>query len=248
MNEAGLKSMLHSDAVLERVSSNIWSVLPKEDQKASYDGMARTYDLIVGNSLYNKIMWGCWAKEYAARAKAAMDAADDGPILDCGCGSLIFTAEAYRSGPTHSLVLFDRSLGMMQRAARDRLATATYVQGDALVLPFKDAQFKTVMAWGLLHLFGSGSKLLAELSRVTAPGGRISMSTLVDTGRFPGHFMLRALQKRGEVAQIEGPARVKQAFAEWFDVEEEHQQGNMLMLRGRARGENVNDGSTDAAL
>jgi SAM-dependent methyltransferase len=216
----------------EKVAPTIWSILPPEVRAAPYDPMAQAYDLLIGNTLYNRLVWGNWSSLYRNAAGEALHGAPDAPILDCGCGSLIFTQHPYRTAPLDRMVMFDRSLGMMQRGAR-RLPDATFLQGDALALPFADDAFALTLSWGLTHLFGSTSPLFAELRRVTRPGGRVHLSMLILADRFPGDRVLPHLHKRGEIAPPERAEAVKAAFAEHFTLESAEVNGNMLFLGGR---------------
>ncbi len=214
---------------------SIWSTLPTEQQSDGYDRMAAAYDRVVGNGLYNRIVWGASVKDYSGAARNALTGAGGGPILDCGCGSLVFTAQAYQSAPLDRMILFDRSLGMMQRGAA-RLPRGQFVQGDAFDLPFKDASFETIFAWGFLHVVGSGSPLLTELNRVAKPGATIILSSLVLTQRRIGNAMLAMLNRQGESAKPETAADVVSAFEGVFDLTSQTLHGSMLVLRGTARG------------
>jgi ubiquinone/menaquinone biosynthesis C-methylase UbiE len=227
-----LQSVLKEGSAIEQIDSMIWSVLPEAERDASYDRMARVYDWVIGNGLYNKLVWGNWSKLYRDVAADAVSPLPDGPILDCGCGSLVFTSRAYTPAVLDRMILFDRSLGMMRRGA-DRLPKATFLQGDALALPFVDESFPLCLSWGLAHIFGSESGLFAELRRVTRTGGLVKLSMLVLADRLPGDAVLPQLHKRGEIAQPEQANSVRRAFARHFSIESEVLRGNMLFLTGR---------------
>lgn len=228
------RSFLKPGVSLPRLPSGIWTCLPPEERSADYDRIASGYDLLVGNPVYNRIVWGAWPSRYTDAAARALELAPDGPSLDCGCGSLVFTAPAYRQAKPDRLVLFDNSIGMMMRGQR-RLPHATFVQGSALDMPFADGLFPNVMAWGLLHVFGSGSRLLPELRRVTAESGTISISTLVLGERRIANRMLTLLHRKGEVAEPETGEQVMTAFSRFFQLEHHERRGAMLFLEGRAQ-------------
>jgi ubiquinone/menaquinone biosynthesis C-methylase UbiE len=215
----------------EQCAPNIWSTLPSEDRGDGYDRVARTYDIVVGNSLYNRLVWGAWARTYADAARQAVADMGPGLMLDCGCGSLVFTADPYRAAPTDRMILFDRSMGMMQRGAA-RLPSGQFVQGDAFAMPFRDATFSAVVAWGFLHVVGSASPLLAELRRVAAPGATVTISSLVLTDRPVGNRMLGLLHRNGEATEPETQAAVVAAFSQMFRLQSERLHGSMLVLRG----------------
>ena len=220
------------DREIVPLSSGIWSAISSEQRFDSYDKIARAYDWLVGNSLYNRIIWGCWANTYSNAARSELAQARDGLIIDVGCGSLVFTAKPYRSAALDRLVLFDRSLGMMKRG-QSRFPAGLFVQGDASDTPFRDALFTHVLAWGLLHIVGSKSALFSEIRRISKPGAVVTISSLVLSERRIGNRMLRFLHSKGEAAQPETSDEVSTAFEEHFVVTERKQQGSMLFLTGR---------------
>ncbi len=181
-----------------------------------YDRFAWLYDLVVPSQLYHRFVWGMAPGEHGRFAELALAASARGSVLDAGCGSLVFTANVYSrwlggsdAEPSNvpRLTLFDGSLGMLQRA-RKRLAKrsalaatrASFVQGNLLQLPWGDARFGTVFHFGVLHCVEKAEGVLDELLRVTAPEGRIFLSTLV-LGRTRGDAFLRQLQSKGHVAK-----------------------------------------------
>ena len=129
------------------------------------DRIAGRYDLLndalsLGQDRY-------WRK-IVARAVGA------GPgqlVLDLAAGtgtsSRVFTAAGARC------VACDFSLGMLQVGARRPASGLRFVAGDALALPFADAAFDAVtISFGLRNVADTG-QALAELLRVTRPGGRL---------------------------------------------------------------------------
>ena len=86
-------------------------------------------------------------------------------VLDAagGTGRVGRTLQADRS-----VVVCDISRGMLRRAAADGLAA---VAGDARRLPFRDDAFDAVVTVDALHHVSDAETALADLLRVTAPGG-----------------------------------------------------------------------------
>jgi SAM-dependent methyltransferase len=214
------------------LSDGIATVLPPAERPAGYDRIAGLYDLVVGNRLYNRLVWGNWPSRYADAARRALETAAGGEVLDCACGSLCFTAGAYRTGRPERISLFDRSLGMLRRAQR-RLPNGRFLQGNALAMPFGDQVFDLTMAWGLLHIFERGSPLLPELRRVTAPGGLVFATGLALAGRPLGDRMLAQLHDRGEAAEPRPWKAMRDEFDRVFPGSRADLQGNMLLLEGR---------------
>jgi ubiquinone/menaquinone biosynthesis C-methylase UbiE len=163
-----LSQVVETAHAIERVDGPICSATPPRERAADYDRIAAGYDMVVGTTLYNRLVWGNWARHYSEAAQRFLAEAPAGPLLDCGCGSLVFTANAYRqSAAQDRLVLQDRSLGMLRRGAK-RAANGTFLQADAAAMPFKQEAFTGVMSWGMLHVFGTGSPFLGQLKRVSA--------------------------------------------------------------------------------
>lgn len=82
----------------------------------SYDRWAAVYDRIVGNALYNRLVWAACPRSYAAFAAQAVTA-ERGPLLDVGCGSAVFTGGVYRAAG-RPLVLVNRSRAMLTQGGR----------------------------------------------------------------------------------------------------------------------------------
>jgi ubiquinone/menaquinone biosynthesis C-methylase UbiE len=215
-----------------RISPNIISTLNDHERAASYDKIAAGYDFLVGNPVYNKIIWGCSTAEYSRAAQRFLQQVPNGPVIDFGCGSCIFTAKAYQ-GHESRMTLFDRSLGMIQRAAK-RLPQGQYVQGDALAAPFADNSFAGAMGWGMSHVFGTHANYLSELNRIVEVGGLVMISSLCLSDRRIGNRMMRMLEKQGESIP-ETTAEVTSAFGKYFAISQSELIGSMLFLTGRKR-------------
>jgi ubiquinone/menaquinone biosynthesis C-methylase UbiE len=189
------------------VSEGIFSVLDESRQQSGYDGKVLTYDAVVGNRFYNKFFWGNWPSSYQKFCEHALKQSPDKPVLDVGCGSLVFTANAYARSKNQKIVLLDRSLGMLKRA-RERIykihgtvpKNIAFLQGDVFDLPFKDNTFGSVMSHGLLHMFDQKKDILSELERVKNDSGSISVTSLV-SNMGVGRRYLALLEKSGQTAK-----------------------------------------------
>jgi demethylmenaquinone methyltransferase/2-methoxy-6-polyprenyl-1,4-benzoquinol methylase len=134
------------------------------DVAAMFDDVAPRYDLT--NAVLSLGRDRGWR-----RATAAAVALRPGEVcLDLAAGTGTSSAALAReSGAT--VVACDFSLGMLRVGARR--GVPHLVAGDGLALPFRDAAFDAVtISFGLrnLHDLDAG---LAELRRVTKPGGRL---------------------------------------------------------------------------
>ncbi|MFY1687348.1 class I SAM-dependent methyltransferase [Plantactinospora sp. WMMB782] len=90
-------------------------------------------------------------------------------LLDAGCGSGLFAEFAARGG-AHVIGL-DVAPGLVEYARRRRSA-AGYVVDDIEHMPFGDGVFDVVTAFNSVLYAGDPRRALAEIARVTAPGGR----------------------------------------------------------------------------
>ncbi len=217
-----------------QLTPGILSSLPTDQRESSYDSMAAGYDLLVGNAIYNRLVWGCPKSAYVEAATDFLGQSEGlEPIIDYGCGSLIFTASAYQ-GHEGRLLLFDRSLGMIERGAK-RLPSGRFLQGDALAPPFDDKSFAGGMSWGMTHLFGSRSCYLPAFAALLEPAAPAALCCLVLSGRRIGDGMLRLLHRRGEAAEPETAGDIETAFGGYFDIQATVLRGNMLFLRGKRK-------------
>ncbi|MDZ4165906.1 MAG: class I SAM-dependent methyltransferase [Smithellaceae bacterium] len=98
-------------------------------------------------------------------------------ILDAGCGTGVFTRDILERGA--SVIGLDISLSMLRRF-RDKCRSyqAEGIQGDILRLPFGDGVFDKTMSITAIEFIKDGPAALAELFRVTRPGGLIVVATL----------------------------------------------------------------------
>lgn len=94
-------------------------------------------------------------------------------ILDLAAGTGASSVALARSGAT--VVAADFSPGMIAEGRRRHggIANLSFVEADATDLPFADGEFDAVtMSFGLRNV-NDPKKALAELLRVTRPGGRL---------------------------------------------------------------------------
>lgn len=132
---------------------------------AMFDEVAPRYDLT--NAVLSLGQDRGWRRAVAA----ALGLRPGERVLDLAAGTATSSAALARSG-SH-VVGCDFSLGMLRVGARARHDGVELVAGDALRLPFADASFDAVtISFGLRNTHDI-DVALAELLRVTRPGGRL---------------------------------------------------------------------------
>jgi demethylmenaquinone methyltransferase/2-methoxy-6-polyprenyl-1,4-benzoquinol methylase len=144
-----------------------------------FSRLAERYDLI--NDVMSFGLHRRWKKETVA---LAFQGRAPGRWLDlcCGTGDICFLAEAAAGAGTR-VVGADFTLPMLavaRRRARADSRKSSFVQADALRLPFADGTFDVLtVGYGLRNLADPEAGV-AEMRRVLAPGGR---AVILDFGK-----------------------------------------------------------------
>jgi demethylmenaquinone methyltransferase/2-methoxy-6-polyprenyl-1,4-benzoquinol methylase len=165
---------------------------------AMFDGIAPRYDLL--NDILSVGQVRLWR-----RAVARITGAKPGErVLDLAAGTGTSTLTFTATGA--DAVACDFSLGMLQ-AGHAKIGRGPqggghgrlgWVAGDALRLPFRDAAFDAVtISFGLRNVADTGAAL-AEIRRVTRPGGRLvvcefSAITIAPADKLYRRYLLHAL-------------------------------------------------------
>lgn len=136
----------------------------RADVAEMFDGVAQRYDLM------NDVMTFGLQRQWRRDVVEAVDPRPGQLVLDLaggtGTSAATFAAEGAEVFPT------DLSLGML-RVGRERQPGLQFVAGDALQLPYADDTFDTVtISYGLRNVEDTAGAL-AELRRVTVPGGTL---------------------------------------------------------------------------
>ena len=137
------------------------------DVSAMFDNVAERYDLL--NDMLSLGQDRRWRK----RVAAAVGAGPGEAVLDLAAGT--GTSSRAFTGAGARCVACDFSLGMLRVGARRPAAGVALAAGDALALPFRDASFDAVtISFGLRNV-ADPEAALAEMLRVTRPGGRLAV-------------------------------------------------------------------------
>jgi len=118
------------------------------------------------------------APEEVGARSAYLDLLGVGPglrVLDVGCGSGVVTrAILARVAPGGSVVGVDAQPALL-RLAQEQTPGADFRVGDALSLPFGDAEFDVVVCVTVLEHMPEAARAIPELVRVAQPGGRVGV-------------------------------------------------------------------------
>lgn len=141
-----------------------------ERVRAMFARIVPRYDLM--NRLMTLGMDGYWRRASARLARPAGALA-----LDVGTGTGDFALALRRAGARR--VVGVDFVEEMLRVAREKITTGgaaervTFLQGDALALPFPAETFDCVVNGFLLRNVGDLSAAFREMNRVLKPGGRL---------------------------------------------------------------------------
>jgi demethylmenaquinone methyltransferase/2-methoxy-6-polyprenyl-1,4-benzoquinol methylase len=191
------------------------------DVAAMFDGIAERYDLL------NDILSGGQVRLWRRAVARIIGSGPGDRVLDLAAGTgtsaLSFTATGA------DCVACDFSLGMLragqsQRAGRAPRGTGRLapIAGDALRLPFRDEAFDAVtISFGLRNVADPGGAL-AEMRRVTRPGGRLvvcefSTITIAPVDKLYRRYLINVLPAiaRRTARHPEAYTYLAESIADW---------------------------------
>jgi predicted TPR repeat methyltransferase len=145
----------------------IYAATSPDELQQRYDEWAADYDSDLDGM--------AWAAPQAGADRCAAFAGTDGEVLDAGCGTGLVGVSLHRLG-VRRIVGFDLSVAMLARASATG-AYAELLQGSLLQpLPFADDRFAGAVSVGVFTHGHVGPAAFADLARVVAPGGHVSMT------------------------------------------------------------------------
>jgi demethylmenaquinone methyltransferase/2-methoxy-6-polyprenyl-1,4-benzoquinol methylase len=169
------------------------------DVSAMFDRLAERYDLL------NDLLSLGQDRRWRAIVAGLVGAGPGERVLDLAAGTGTSSRAFTRAGA--QCVACDFSLGMLRVGARKPAPGVTFVAGDALALPFGDAEFDAVtISFGLRNV-ADPDRALAELLRVTRPGGRLVICEF-------GHLRRRVADRLyGRALSVAAPALARRLSA-----------------------------------
>lgn len=129
----------------------------------SFDVAATAYDAFMGR----------WSRRLSAALADTAAIAPGTRALDVGCGTGALTEELVRRVGAQGVAGVDPSASFIA-AMRERFPGIDVRQGSAEALPFEDGTFDTVLAQLVVHFMADPVAGLAEMRRVTRPGGVVA--------------------------------------------------------------------------
>jgi demethylmenaquinone methyltransferase/2-methoxy-6-polyprenyl-1,4-benzoquinol methylase len=155
-------------------------VTKPEVVRAMFTRIAGRYDLM------NALMTGGRHHAWRRVTAAAVAAAPAGPALDLATGTADLALAVRAAAPDRTVVGADFAEAMLRRA-RAKLAArgerrVPLLAADALALPFADATFACVTSAFLLRNLADLAAGLAEMRRVTRPGGLVAALEITRPG------------------------------------------------------------------
>lgn len=136
----------------------------KDRARLFYKYLSKVYDRV--NPLF-------WTEEMRTDALELLEIGDSDRILDVGCGTGFGTEGLLEhTDDVHGL---DQSVHQMEKAWEKfgKHDPVRFYRGDAENLPFADGAFDHVWSSGSIEYWPHPEEALAELRRVTKPGGRV---------------------------------------------------------------------------
>ncbi|AGB43070.1 class I SAM-dependent methyltransferase [Mesorhizobium sp. CO1-1-7] len=174
---------------------------------------------------YEQLM-GRWSRKLAPSFIGFAGFAPGEKILDVGCGTGSLTFELAKSADLAAIAAIDFSPVFVEAAKRRNTDPRIEIsQADATALPFADHAFDRALALLVLHFVPEAGKAVAEMRRVTRPGGVVAAVVWDHLGGMAGMRMMidtvAALSESGR--QLRGrycfqpmmqPGEMKRTFIE----------------------------------
>jgi len=110
-------------------------------------------------------------------------------VLDCGCGEATITLGLAEAVPNGRVVGVDVEKDSFAAARCHASSTGrnnlAFTLADGRQLPFRDAAFDVVLCHSMLETLGDPTRAVAELRRVTKPGGVVGAASVEYGGLIP---------------------------------------------------------------
>jgi ubiquinone/menaquinone biosynthesis C-methylase UbiE len=154
-------------------------------------------------------------------------------ILDAGTGTGVGAAASLTSG--RDVVGVDAAPGMLAIARRE-VKGARFVEADFSNMPFPPGSFDVVISVHALHFAADPVATLAEWLRVTAAGGRLSLSVPGPRSTLSLKLFNPIYRRHGLARKVQVPTRAKltswASAAGWRNIKVEADPTTVIRLAG----------------
>ena len=156
-----------------------------------------------------------------------------GVLADIGCSEGLYARTVAATGAT--VIAVDHSRAFLRRVARHaRHLPIAPVRALAQHLPVADAALDGVMIGGSLNEIGDADAAVAEMARVTKPGGRLFSMSVVASETRRGRAVQRLVGPAGiDVPSLE--ATIARYEAAGFRVDHHRRAGALLLVSATRR-------------
>jgi len=138
---------------------------------------------------YERLM-GRWSRRLAVPFIEHVGIADGEHVLEAGCGTGSLTFALGRAARLAKLTAIDYANVYVEAArARNDTANVSIEQGDVCALHFDDASFDRSLSLLVLHFVPQPERAVAEMRRVTRPGGTVAAAVWDAAGGMPAQRM-----------------------------------------------------------
>lgn len=139
---------------------------------------------------YERLM-GRWSRRLAPLLIRFGGLSDGDEVLDIGCGTGSLTFTLPEIADVARAVGVDQAPMYVEHSrSRSGDARMTFEQADACALPFGDASFDRVFCQLVLQFIANGEQAVAEMCRVTRPGGTVTAAVWDFFSGLPHNRML----------------------------------------------------------
>ena len=138
------------------------------------------------------------------RIVRAVGATYQDTVLDVACGTGVVVFQLAKTAKR--VVGLDLTGEMLQRARKQRheqgIANVRFVLGEAEALPFPDDRFDATVCRMSVHHFADPARVLAEMARVTRPGGRLVIADIVTADEAEQAELHNALERLRDPSHV----------------------------------------------
>lgn len=140
--------------------------------------------------LVSRVFLGLFGPGPAAERRMTLEMLSVTPgdrVIDVGCGPGNYTRDLATAAGDGLVVGIDASGAMVAAAAKRNGGPHTaYLRADACALPFGDGTFDAACSVGVIHMIEKPMLALDEMTRVLAPGGRLTLAVSCAAEGRPG--------------------------------------------------------------